>query len=194
MLSRGVLEVVVTCCNVFPKKGSGLVLANIRRCLALTALLLAIASLGASRPALAQSQATSQDTAKDQSQAASDNSAASVPAGQLAIQLNKLEPQGKSCRAYLVIKNKSATAYPTFKVDLIEFRTDGIIGHRFLFDLGPIRANKEAVKLFDLNTPCDQIGSFLVNDVTECKTDAGPAKDCLKALTLSSRAKAQLTK
>jgi hypothetical protein len=191
VLSRGVLEVVVTCCNVFPKKGSGLVLANIRRGLALTALL-ALASLGASQPALAQNQATSQTT--DQSQAASDSSATSVPAGQLAIQLNKLEPQGKSCRAYLVIKNKSATAYPTFKVDLIEFRTDGIIGHRFLFDLGPIRANKEAVKLFDLDTPCDQIGSFLVNDVTECKTDAGPANDCLKALTLSSRAKAQLTK
>jgi hypothetical protein len=112
----------------------------------------------------------------------------------LSLQLNKLEPHDQSCRAYMVITNKTDTPYDSFKLDLIEFGTDGIIGHRFAIDLGPIRANKEMVKLFDIQTPCDQIGSFLVNDVLECKTASGPAKDCLSGLALSSRAKAQLTK
>ena len=30
------------------------------------------------------------------------------------------------------------------------------------------------VKLFELtDTPCDQVGSFLINDVVECKTESG---------------------
>ena len=32
---------------------------------------------------------------------------------------------------------------------------DGVIGRRFALDLGPLKAQKRSVKMFDLDTPCD---------------------------------------
>lgn len=112
----------------------------------------------------------------------------------LSVQLNKLEPQGSGCRAYIVVNNKSSTTYQALKLDLILFQPDGIIGRRFAFDLAPLKPNKQSVKLFDIDTPCDQIGSFLVNDVLDCKADSGPLDDCLSSIAVSSLTKVQLTK
>jgi hypothetical protein len=51
------------------------------------------------------------------------------------------------------------------------------------------------VKLFDLEgTDCDQIGSFLVNDVIECRAATGQANDCLARLKVKSLTKAQFSK
>ncbi|MBN2369859.1 MAG: hypothetical protein JXO72_05180 [Vicinamibacteria bacterium] len=116
------------------------------------------------------------------------------PAG-VAVELNKLEPQGEGCRAYLVVNNESATQYQTLKLDLVLFQPDGVIGRRFAIDLAPLKASKRAVKLFDLDgVACDKIGSFLINEVVECKTDAGPATDCLAGITVKSLTSVQLTK
>ena len=115
--------------------------------------------------------------------------------GSIAIELNKLEPQGHQCSAYFVINNTNGTNYQAFKLDLVLFRPDGVIGRRFAIDLAPIRSNKRTVKLFELaDTPCDDVGSFLINEVMECKGDAGPTDDCLKDITVSSLSKVQLTK
>ena len=112
----------------------------------------------------------------------------------VAIELNKLEPQGQNCRAYFVVNNKS-TAYETLKLDLVLFRPDGVIGRRFAVDLGPLKADKRSVKLFDIDgTSCDEVGSFLINDVMECKAESGPLSDCLKDLSVSSLTKVQLAK
>ena len=46
----------------------------------------------------------------------------------IAIELNKLEPQGQGCRAYFVVGNKTKTAYEELKLDLVLFRPDGVIG------------------------------------------------------------------
>lgn len=116
------------------------------------------------------------------------------PAG-VGVELNKLEPEGTGCRAYLVVNNESPTAYQTLKLDLVLFQPDGVIGRRFAIDLGPLKATKRAVKLFDLDgVACDKIGSFLINEVVECKTEAGPATDCLAAITAKSLTSVQLTK
>lgn len=113
----------------------------------------------------------------------------------LSLELNKLETQGNGCRAYLVVQNDEATAYKTFKLDLVLFQQDGIIGRRFAMDLAPLKAQKRTVKLFDLdNTPCDKIGSFLINDVVECTADAGPVENCLAGVTVKSLTNVQLTK
>jgi hypothetical protein len=112
----------------------------------------------------------------------------------VAIELNKLEPQGQGCRAYFVVNNK-ATAYQELKLDLVLFRPDGVIGRRFAVDLGPLKADKRSVKLFDIDgTACDQIGSFLINDVMECKAESGPVADCLKDVSVSSLTNVQLNK
>ncbi len=121
--------------------------------------------------------------------------AAAAEEGPIAIELNKLEPQGKQCRAYIVIQNKSATNYQELKLDIVLFRPDGVIAKRFAVDLAPLKAEKRSVKLFDIEgTACDQVGSFLINDVMECKAESGPLTDCLKDISVSSRTDVQLTK
>jgi len=111
------------------------------------------------------------------------------------IELNKLEPVEKNCRAYVVVNNESDTAYKSYKIDLVLFQADGVIGKRFSIDLAPLHPHKKTVKLFDIDgIACDKIGSLLVNDVMECKSDAGAAENCLQNLTTSTLTKVQLSK
>jgi hypothetical protein len=121
--------------------------------------------------------------------------AAKAEQGSVSIELNKLEPQGQGCRAYFVVGNKTSTAYQELKLDLVLFRPDGVIGRRFAVDLGPLKPDKKSVKLFDIEgTACDQVGSFLINDVMECKSDTGPIADCLKDIGVSTLTNVQLNK
>jgi hypothetical protein len=115
-------------------------------------------------------------------------------AGALAIELNKLEPQKDSCRAYVVITNNSSTAYQALKLDLVVFQPDGVIGRRFALDLAPLLAQKRSVKLFDFDTQCDQVGSLLINDVLECDGETGSIPNCLANITATSLTKAKLSK
>jgi hypothetical protein len=111
------------------------------------------------------------------------------------IELNKLEPADKGCRAYLVINNPTDTVYQSFKIDLVLFQTDGVIGRRFSIDLAPLRAQKKSVKLFDIDgIACDKIGSLLINDVMECKADGNAVDNCLQHLTTSTLTNVKLSK
>jgi hypothetical protein len=121
--------------------------------------------------------------------------AAAATAAPIAVELNKLEPDGKSCRAYIVVTNPSDAALQVMKLDLIFFRPDAVIERRLALDLGPVRPDKKSVKTFGLeNLPCDSIGSVLVNDVLDCRDLTGPVQDCLDRIAVSSRAAVQLTK
>lgn len=111
------------------------------------------------------------------------------------LELNKLEVRETGCRAYIVAANPGSNGFQTFKVDLIIFRKDGIIDRRLAVDLGPLRAGKSTVRTFDLeSTPCDTIGSVLLNDVMDCRLDGGGMADCLSGLSVSSRAAAEFQK
>lgn len=114
----------------------------------------------------------------------------------LSVELNKLEAQGSGCRAYLVVKNDGSTEYQSFKLDLVLFQKDGVIGRRFAMDLAPLKPEKRTVKLFDLdNIGCGDIGSFLINDVMECKAAGGAsAENCLARLSVKSLTDVELTK
>src|SRR5262245_49593844 len=115
-------------------------------------------------------------------------------ANAISIELNKLETQGSQCRAYFVVTNKNAANYQELKLDLVLFRPDGVIGRRFAVDLAPLKSNKRTVKLFELaDTACDDVGSFLINEIMGCRTDTGPVADCLDGIAVSSLTKAQLT-
>lgn len=122
-------------------------------------------------------------------------SAGAQPVANVAVELNKLESQDKSCRAYLVIDNQGEKAYDALKLDLVLFQTDGIIGRRFALDLAPVKSKKRSVKLFDLDgVKCDQIGSFLINDIMDCKSGNTDESGCLERLSLSTRTNVQLSK
>lgn len=113
----------------------------------------------------------------------------------VSVELNKLETQGNGCRSYLVVQNDSATAFESYKLDIVLFGQDGIVNRRFAMDLAPLKAQKRSVKLFDLdNVACDKIGSFLINDIVECKAASGPLDDCFAGLKVKSLANVQLTK
>jgi hypothetical protein len=119
----------------------------------------------------------------------------STPTDGVTIELNKLEKSDKGCRAYVVVTNTSKSTYDAFKLDLVMFQSDGIIGRRFALDLAPVRPDKRSVKLFDLDgANCEEIGSFLVNDIMECRTSTGPATDCLANLKVKSLTKVEISK
>lgn len=111
------------------------------------------------------------------------------------VELNKLEASDKGCRAYMVIDNAGESTFQSFKIDLVLFQTDGVIGKRFSIDLAPLKPKKKTVKLFEIDgIHCDKIGSFLVNDVMECKADSGPLSNCLENLKSSTLTNVQLSK
>lgn len=117
------------------------------------------------------------------------------PDGGISLELNKLEASDKGCRVYVVITNPTDAAYDAYRLDLVMFQPDGIIGRRFAVELAPLKPSKRVVKPFDLdNIQCDGIGSFLVNDVLECRSSAGPVSDCLSGLKVNSLTKVEISK
>ena len=111
----------------------------------------------------------------------------------LSIELNKLEPFGGGCRAYVVITNASEASFQSMKFDLVLFQPDKVISRRLSVDFAPLMAAKKTVKVFDIpGTSCDKIASVFVNDVTECSGSV--AMDCFAKTTFSSKAVASMTK
>ena len=126
---------------------------------------------------------------------AQDNTAttASGSGDGITLELNKLEKSDKGCRAYVVVTNPTKTSYDAFKLDLVMFQKDGVVGRRFALELSPMRPEKRSVKLFDLDgAQCEEIGSFLINDVIDCRTSTGPATDCLARLKVKSLTKVEI--
>jgi hypothetical protein len=127
--------------------------------------------------------------------AQTESAAASTAAGSITLELNKLEPVEKGCRVYTVVDNPGSTTFQSMKLDLIVFHTDGVIGRRLMLDLAPLKSAKKTVKMFELDgTQCDKIGSFLLHDVMECKSDAGPVEKCLENIAVKSLSNVQLSK
>ncbi|MDX2289986.1 MAG: hypothetical protein NW217_14345 [Hyphomicrobiaceae bacterium] len=121
--------------------------------------------------------------------------AATSAAGTIAVELNRLEPLETGCRLYVVVDNRTRTPFSTLQLDLVLFRTDGVVDQRFFVDLAPLRKDKRIVKLFEIdNVKCSDLGSLLVNDVNECRSDKEAVADCLSLLTVSSLAPAKLLK
>jgi hypothetical protein len=108
--------------------------------------------------------------------------------GQIRLELNRLEDQGSSCRAYLVIANPTEQSYSGFKLDLVVFDRSGTIIRRLALELAPLRAAKTTVKVFDIaDTGCGTIGSMLVNDVLDCRDSGGNESDCVQRVSTSSK-------
>ena len=115
--------------------------------------------------------------------------ARSADAPPISIELNKLEPQSKACRVFIVVANPTDATFQSLKLDLVFFRTDGVIDRRLSADLGPVRPAKTSIKIFDIDgLSCDTVGSILVNDALDCRDTAGPVAECLGRLKFSSRA------
>ena len=119
----------------------------------------------------------------------------SIAAEGIGIELNRLEDQGSSCRAYLVIANPGETSFAGFKLDLVIFDRSGTIMRRLALDLAPLRAAKTSVKVFDIaDTGCAAIGSMLLNDVVDCRDAGGPVANCIDRVSTGSKLAISLSK
>lgn len=115
--------------------------------------------------------------------------ASAVEKGRIGVELNKLEPAGDACRAYLLLSNGTAAAFTSLKLDLVTFDADGIVQRRVAVEAAPIGAGKTSLKVFDISgIQCPAIGRMLLNGVMACKGDKAQTADCLSLVSVSSRA------
>lgn len=115
--------------------------------------------------------------------------------GTIALELNKTEAQPAGCRIYFVLDNGTPESFDVFKLDLVVFAGDGVILRNLATEMGPLRAEKRVVKMFDLaDLACDGIGSLLVNDVLACSAAGQDRGDCIDLVTVGSRASVTLMK
>jgi hypothetical protein len=104
------------------------------------------------------------------------------------IELNKLEPNGEACRAYLVVKNAGAAAFESLKLDLVMFDRDGVVAKRLAVQAAPLPVGKTSLKVFDITGhDCTGIGSILLNDVLECAPAPQDGTGCLGLIAASAR-------
>jgi hypothetical protein len=119
--------------------------------------------------------------------ALAETAAAADAMGGVSLELNTLEPRGQNCAVNMVF-GTGDDAYQSFKLDLVFFGTDGAIRKRLAVDAAPLRARKTSVKAFEISgLACDAIGSVLVNDVLDCRTEAGAVADCIDRVETKSR-------
>ncbi|MEM9765467.1 MAG: Tat pathway signal sequence domain protein [Pseudomonadota bacterium] len=106
----------------------------------------------------------------------------------IGVELNKLEAEGGSCQAYLVLENGTEDAFDRLVLDLVMFDPDGIIARRLAVDLAPLAAGKLAVKVFSVpDLACASIGRVLVNGVLGCEAGGASHEDCLSLVETTSR-------
>lgn len=111
------------------------------------------------------------------------------------IELNSLQPHDGSCRAHLVLENRTQTAFETLKLDLVMFDLDGVVARRVAVETAPLPADKTRLKVFDIDgLACEDIGRVLLNDVMTCADSSGERHDCLAFTATSARGAVQFIK
>ncbi len=114
--------------------------------------------------------------------------AAHADAPKIRVELNKLEPREKDCRAYLVIENRTPHVFTSLKFDLVMFGADGVVAKRLAVETAPLPTGKTSLKVFTIvDVKCDSLGRMLLNDVMACGTASGPVEDCQTLVTPSAR-------
>ena len=104
------------------------------------------------------------------------------------VELNKLEPQGDACRAYLVLQNGTDSAFASLKLDLVIFDADGVVAKRLAVETAPLRTGKTSLKVFDMKgLVCKRVGRLLLNTVMKCADKSGARENCLDSIATAAR-------
>jgi len=120
---------------------------------------------------------------------------ADARSGAVRVELNKLEPRDGGCRAYLLLKNGTDSAFETLKLDLAMFDPDGVVSRRLAVEAAPLPAGKTSLKVFDVDgLSCTDIGSVLLNDVAACADGSGARDDCLGLVSVGARGSVEFIK
>lgn len=109
----------------------------------------------------------------------------------LKIELNRLEPAGEACRAYMLVDNSGGTALKSLKVDLFAFDAEGVAQKRLAVELGPIQKKKTVVRLFDFaGLACPKVSRLLLNDVLACEGENATRETCLERIEPATKTSA----
>lgn len=113
----------------------------------------------------------------------------------ISIELNKTENTEQGCRPLFLFDNQSGHQLNRFQVELVLFDGDGVYSKQILLDMAPLYEDKKVLASFLVtDTPCDQIGSILVNGLPSCANSTGTALDCLALLQVASKSDIPLEK
>ena len=108
-------------------------------------------------------------------------------AGSVNIQLNKLEPDGDACRAYIVLENRGEQSFEALRLDLVMFDTEGVIARRLAVDAAPLAAGRTSVRVFAISgLACADIGRVLLNGVLSCAGPDGELGNCMERISTES--------
>lgn len=111
------------------------------------------------------------------------------------IELNKTDDTEQGCRPHFLFDNRSGHQLNRFQVELVLFDDKGVYSKQILLDMAPLYKGKKTIASFLLvDTPCDQIGSMLVNDLPQCENSVGGPLDCLAFLEVTSKSDIALEK
>jgi hypothetical protein len=111
-------------------------------------------------------------------------------AGKISVEFNDLQQSDAGCRAIFVLNNGIEKPLDKVTLRVVAFDQEA---HARLFlslDVGALPAGKTRVLRFDLGADltCKDVGRLVLDDVTSCEgANVGP-KECLAAVSLSSRA------
>ncbi|MEO0943617.1 MAG: hypothetical protein AAFY06_02085 [Pseudomonadota bacterium] len=106
----------------------------------------------------------------------------------LSLELNTAEEVETACRLSFLIQNEMATDITSLVVETVIFTSDAQVDRLTLFDFQSVPAGRPRVRQFDLTgTPCNRVGSLLINGVESCDGPTLAVEACQSALRLSSR-------
>ncbi len=115
--------------------------------------------------------------------------------GALHIELNKLEPNDESCRAYLLLQNGLDADFQSLKLDIVMFDGDGVVSKRLAVEAAPLPAGKTSLKVFNVaGLPCAGIRRVLLNAILSCVDANGPRSGCMSAVETAARGPVPLIK
>lgn len=107
----------------------------------------------------------------------------------LSLELNRLEQNGASCRATLVVRNGFETNLDETAFELVMFDKAGLISLMTVFDFGALPAGKTRVQRFDLpQTSCPDLTRILINGVSRCAGTGIDVSRCEMNLSTNNRA------
>ena len=113
--------------------------------------------------------------------------------GALTIELNKMEDTAQGCLSSFLLDNRTGHELNRFQIDLVFFDPEGVAAKQLLLDMAPLYQDKKTFASFLLDaTPCDKIGSILVNGVPQCENGSGDEIGCIDLLKVSSRSEVPL--
>ncbi|MEM6739862.1 MAG: hypothetical protein AAF646_07075 [Pseudomonadota bacterium] len=111
----------------------------------------------------------------------------------LALTLDGLAPVDGACRLTFVARNGLAADVASLVVEAVAFGPEGSVERIALFDFGALPVDRLRVRQFDLpGTPCEAVGSMLVNGVQTCQGEGLDAEQCAPVISVSSRAEVEL--